>query len=131
MHHETTSGTEQYELPPPIAPNLKEPSFYLPKTSEKGALLEKKLVQLHAQGFPRGLSKSLFFNAKEFPLRIWVVDNSGSMTNTDGHRFVETSNSKKIKVVSCTRWAEIKETVLYHAEISALLQAPTIFRARV
>jgi len=75
-----------------------------------------------------GLSKNLFSNATEFPLRIWVVDNSGSMTNTDGHRFVETSSSKKIKVVSCTRWAEIKETVLYHAEISALLQAPTVFR---
>ena len=50
------------------------------------------------------------------------------MSNTDGHRFVETSSSKNIKVVTCTRWAEIQETVLYHAEISALLQAPTVFR---
>ena len=78
-----------------------------------------------------GLAKSLFSNAIEFPLRIWVVDNSGSMSITDGHRFVETSNSKQVKVVSCTRWAEIKETVLYHAEISALLQAPTVFRVRM
>ena len=61
MHYEKTSATEQHELPPPIAPNLKEPSFYLPKTSEKGALLEKKLVQLHAQGFPRGRYKKTYF----------------------------------------------------------------------
>ena len=77
-----------------------------------------------------GLSKNLFSNATEFPLRIWVVDNSGSMTNTDGHRFVETSSSKKIKVVSCTRWAEIKDAVLCHTAISALLQAPTMLRVR-
>ena len=79
-----------------------------------------------------GLSKNLFSNATEFPLRIWVVDNSGSMTNavTLCHTFVGTSNCFQIEEVACTRWAEMKDTVLHHAEISALLQAPTVFRLR-
>ena len=56
------------------------------------------------------------------------MDNSGSMMMTDDHRFVETLNSRNVIFVSCTRWDEIKETVLYHAGMSALLQAPTVFR---
>ena len=79
-----------------------------------------------------GLSKKLFSNAKEFPLRTWVVDNSGYMTNavTLCHKFVATSNCFQTKEVACTRWAEMKDAVLHHAEISALSQAPTVFRVR-
>ncbi|KAK1743720.1 hypothetical protein QTG54_005317 [Skeletonema marinoi] len=66
--------------------------------------------------------------APNFPLRIWVVDNSGSMQHTDGHRFVETKRQQDVKIVSCSRWDEIKGCVEYHAQISAALEAPTTFR---
>eukprot|EP00566_Odontella_aurita_P011130 CAMPEP_0113533784 /NCGR_PEP_ID=MMETSP0015_2-20120614/4801_1 /TAXON_ID=2838 /ORGANISM="Odontella" /LENGTH=407 /DNA_ID=CAMNT_0000432883 /DNA_START=113 /DNA_END=1336 /DNA_ORIENTATION=- /assembly_acc=CAM_ASM_000160 len=90
-------------------------------TSEQISLLKE-------QGFTEGLARSLAASMAAFPLRIWVVDNSGSMAAVDGHRFVETSKRNEVKVVSCTRWSEIQETVEYHARLAALLKAPTIFR---
>ena len=70
-------------------------------------------------------------NNAAFPLRIWVVDNSGSMTKNDGHRMVETTKKDDVKIVGCTRWTEIQETVDYHAQMAALLQAPTVFRVSI
>ncbi len=80
------------------------------------------------QGFTRGLATSLAQTIKTFPLRIWVVDNSGSMQNTDGHRFVETKRTNDVKIVSCSRWNEIRECVAYHVQMAAVLEAPTTFR---
>jgi len=57
---------------------------------------------------PQGLAEAMTKNNAIFPLRIWVVDNSGSMVKGDGHRFVETKKSDAVKVVACTRWAEIQ-----------------------
>lgn len=54
------------------------------------------------------------------------MDNSGSMAMTDGHRLVGTKTSK-VKIVSCTRWKELQETIEYHAQMAALLSAPTVF----
>merc|ERR1712038_2214329 len=84
--------------------------------------------QLRDQGYTAGLSREILLFTKAFPLRFWVIDNSGSMSNTDGNRLVNTKNQSKIKMVSCTRWKEIQETVNYHAQMAALLQAPTTFR---
>ena len=39
--------------------------------------------------------------------RIWIVDNSGSMQKTDGHRLVETGKRHHVKFVECSRWEEI------------------------
>jgi hypothetical protein len=50
------------------------------------------------------------------------------MATNDGHRIVETNNKNDVKFVSCSRWAEIRETVEYHAQIAALLEIPTVFR---
>jgi hypothetical protein len=41
---------------------------------------------------------------------------------------VETKKKDDVKIVSCTRWTEIQETVDYHAQMASLLQAPTVFR---
>ena len=57
-----------------------------------------------------------------------VVDNSGSMQKVDGHRFVQTKRRSDVKVVSCSRWNELKETIEYHAQMAAALEAPTTFR---
>jgi hypothetical protein len=55
-----------------------------------------------------------------------VVDNSGSMNIGDGSRLMQTNID--VKVVHCTRWAEIQQTVIFHSEMAALLEAPTVFR---
>jgi Mg-chelatase subunit ChlD len=91
-------------------------------------LLDREISSLQDQGFPRGLAKTLSTTNEAFPLRIWVVDNSGSMRMMDGHKILETSNSKDVKLVPCTRWSEIQQTVEYHAQMAHLLKAPTIFR---
>jgi hypothetical protein len=49
------------------------------------------------------------------------------MTSPDGHRLHQTTTNQ-VKVLDCTRWAEIQDTVTYHARIAALLEAPTSFR---
>jgi len=63
-----------------------------------------------------------------FALRIWVVDNSGSMNLRDGHCVADGSTNDNIKMIPCTRWGEIRECVEYHIRMAELLDAPTRFR---
>jgi Mg-chelatase subunit ChlD len=81
---------------------------------------------LKDQGFTSGLADALQTNKRAFPLSIWVVDNSGSMMARDGHRILETKG--KLQFASCTRWAEMQQTVDYHAQMASLLESPTTFR---
>jgi len=99
----------------------------LPK-DQSYKLNESDIRALQQQGFTRGLAETLTRNNIAFPLRVWVVDNSGSMTIRDGHRIIESSQKDKVKLVDCTRWSEIQQTVEYHVQMAALLQAPTVFR---
>lgn len=83
---------------------------------------------LSEQGFTRGLAEALMKNKVAFPMNIWIVDNSGSMNHQDGHRFIATKRKNDIRFVECSRWAEMQQTVDYHAQMAALLESPTIFR---
>jgi uncharacterized protein YegL len=115
---------------PGLGPKGKS-SYRLPSSRRIGefaAVPEQTIQSLMKQGYTRGLATSIAQTIKSFPLRIWVVDNSGSMQHTDGHRFVETRRTQDVKVVNCSRWDEIKGCVEYHAQISAALEAPTTFR---
>lgn len=97
--------------------------------NQKSKVLGQSDIQaLKQQGFTEGLARAMSKNNAAFPIRIWVVDNSGSMTQSDGHRLVETKKKDDVRAVSCTRWREIQETVTYHAQMAALLEAPTVFR---
>ena len=79
-------------------------------------------------GFPHGLVQALEeYHAESFAQRIWILDNSGSMAIGDGYRIVETSDGK-IQGQAVTRWEELRQTALCHAELAALLQLPTQFR---
>mmetsp|Transcript_10978 Transcript_10978/g.15471 ORF Transcript_10978/g.15471 Transcript_10978/m.15471 type:complete len:384 (-) Transcript_10978:35-1186(-) len=88
---------------------------------------EQILPCLIDQGYSSGLARAVYQNSKLFPLRIWVVDNSGSMITGDGKRLVETSKRSKVKLTACSRWAELQECVTYHANMAALMDAPTRF----
>jgi hypothetical protein len=99
----------------------------MPKQKSK-VMTASEIGALREQGFTAGLARAMTQNNAAFPLRIWVVDNSGSMNKADGHRLVESKSRKEVKVVPCTRWTEIQQTVDYHAQMAALLQAPTVFR---
>lgn len=112
----------------PIAPPQHEAPIPVPAPSPPNQLDPNTLSQLTQQGYTTGLANALAESCNSFPLRIWVVDNSGSMNNSDGNRLVPTQSSKDIKCVPCTRWKEIVDTIGYHSQMAALLGAPTIFR---
>ena len=86
------------------------------------------MEQLLQQGFTKGLGMSLEETKEVFALRIWIVDNSGSMQNADGHRIISSTSNEKVKMVPCSRWEEIVECVEYHIKLAGLIQAPTRFR---
>ena len=95
---------------------------------QQDSFTNRTVQSLHSQGFTEGLTEALLRNNRAFPLRIWVVDNSGSMNARDGHRLVETAKQKDVKLVDCTRWAEMQQTVEYHIQMAALTESPTVFR---
>mmetsp|Transcript_6570 Transcript_6570/g.12798 ORF Transcript_6570/g.12798 Transcript_6570/m.12798 type:complete len:384 (-) Transcript_6570:2110-3261(-) len=113
---------------PILPPNAPHGGEYSLRSGIRTSVDEDQIKSLVSQGYTRGLAKALSANNEAFPLRIWVVDNSGSMQKCDGHRIVSTSKKDNVKIVECTRWDEIKECVNYHIQMSALLEAPTTFR---
>jgi hypothetical protein len=114
---------EQHQLP-----NGRSTHVLLPK-QESQHLDSIAMATLMEQGYTKGLAQALTVNKQAFALSIWIIDNSGSMQTRDGHRFVEQKrNQGDLKFVECTRWAEMQQTVDYHAQMAALLKAPTVFR---
>ena len=107
-------------------------NYKLPSSQRNGAVApvpEEQIQQLTNQGYTRGLANSLSNTIKNFPLRIWVVDNSGSMRNTDGHRFVETKRSQDVKVVNCSRCgvkSEIVSSIMPKWQHRSWLQRPFV-----
>jgi hypothetical protein len=116
------------DAPVPSEAHPSNASVTLPISKAKNDMSERATRLLIDQGFSRGLAAALAINTIAFPLRIWVIDNSGSMASNDGSRLVETSKKNHMQYVQCTRWNELQETVKYHAEMAALLKAPTVFR---
>merc|ERR550514_942300 len=82
---------------------------------------------LQSLRLPKGVAEELQRSSQNFPLRIFVVDNSGSMSTTDGHR-VQRSIGGKERVVACSRWEELADSLRWHAELAARLGAQTEFR---
>ena len=82
----------------------------------------RALQFLAAEGFPRGLANQLLKTRTTFPLRYWIVDNSGSMGISDGKK--QTPRGP----VQCTRWEELRETVNFHGRLADVMGSATEFR---
>ena len=114
---------------PPFAPSAPVATRNYQIASGKAVDVSEETVKiLKKQGFSEGLALSLSENNTNFPLRIWIVDNSGSMQKADGHRIIPTRTKNELKIVDSSRWDEIKECVTYHIDMAALLGASTSFR---
>jgi len=119
-------------FPAPVAPPLpnqtKQQNSYTFPYQESTPVEDSslKMSALQKQGFTKGLVHAMTNNIQTFPLRIWVVDNSGSMQISDGHRIIGEQNN--LKIIRSTRWDEIKQCITYHAEMAGLLEAPIAFR---
>jgi hypothetical protein len=118
--------TDVTPLPPPTAPDSSANNAS--QDTKEGPISERQIERLIEQGYTQGLARSLNDSKASFYKRIWIVDNSGSMQKTDGHRLVDVRNNRKVKQVECSRWEEIQECVTYHIELAAAMKAPTVFR---
>jgi hypothetical protein len=90
--------------------------------TKSSTLLDEQTEQLLDMGFPRGLALEMGKTRSVFPVRFWILDNSGSMLTNDGSCIRGSSSFQ------CTRWAELQETVYYHASLAGVMQATTVFR---
>lgn len=87
----------------------------------------RSLNFLASNGMPDGINDLFIKACDQFPLRIWVIDNSGSMQTADGKRLVHGPDGKE-SVVSTSRWAELGDSLMWHAQNAAHLAAPTELR---
>jgi Mg-chelatase subunit ChlD len=115
---------QSYDYPVPLAPPT------APSATDDSQFDNVQVRQmLQQQGYTTSLIEALRRNKLAYAQSIWVVDNSGSMQTRDGHRIVSGKTSESaLKFVECSRWAEMQQTVDYHAQMAALLHAPTTFR---
>ena len=65
-------------------------------------------------GIPSGLSNLLKNN--DIKNRYFIWDNSGSMMKDDGERIISQGNNNK--KITCSRWEELKDTLLFCLKIS-------------
>jgi hypothetical protein len=65
-------------------------------------------------------------SAEDFDLRVWIVDNSGSMQTGDGNRIVRKADGSFANVRS-SRWDELGDSLQFHASLSGGLGAATQF----
>jgi len=130
--HATVVGIGPEPLPAvlvPSAPPLQSDSNATPwSVQEPSELTPSLLSQLHHTGLTKGLATAVRDNALVFPLRVWIIDNSGSMNLVDGHRIVESSRTRQVQIVEATRWEQVLESVNYHAHLASVMNAPTTFR---
>lgn len=87
--------------------------------------LTRRCRILVQQGFTQGLAEEVVLEEERVLFRHWIVDNSGSMLSCDGH--VIRGRQNKARLVTTTRWAELQETIEYHAEMSGLMEATSFF----
>ena len=62
-------------------------------------------------GFPLGLSRALVSSTRVFPVRYWILDNSGSMSTGDSSRLLTTPDGD-VKFVRATRWQELMDAAV-------------------
>lgn len=77
---------------------------------------------MNGESFPSGLIDSMENLLTTYPLRYWVIDNSGSMLKADSERFVNRTTT-----IACSRWSELVSTIKTHADLSGHLEAHSIY----
>lgn len=75
--------------------------------------------------FAHGLSAAAARSVEAHPLRVCILDNSGSMRSGDGKMLAKHNGA--FKTISCTRWKELSEDAIALAKMSEALGARTDF----
>ena len=90
------------------------------KTSAPVAALMEK------HSFPLGLAQQAVASAKGFPIRFWIVDNSGSMGLPDGQKLAKDSTGT-FKMIQATRWQELLKDIEDAGTLSQTVGSRTEF----
>ena len=89
------------DTPPQVDRSI--PSLDSSRVSNNKSFRDTAIPELKAQGYTSGLAQAAVKNRYCFPIRYWIIDNSGSMNKTDGHRILEARKMNKVTFVNCTR----------------------------
>lgn len=76
---------------------------------------EQRREAYETGGLPFGLADVLAREDKEVQLRVFLLDNSGSTSHSDGHLLVKSGDSGFFKLMPATRWEEIRAMAVEQA----------------
>lgn len=88
--------------------------------------IENTKQYLTSNLWPIGLQKTLINSLHKFPIRYFIVDDSGSMNMSDGHRLIHNNNN--YKKVNSTRWNELVDCIKFHSGLAEASKTPIEFR---
>lgn len=91
--------------------------------AENIEMVKGGLVEL---GIPNGLAEVIAQDDSRIGLRIYLLDNSGSMTQTDGNVMLAVGG-ESLQSKSCTRWEEICAFAEDHAKYNLMVGTPCEF----
>ena len=77
-------------------------------------------------GWSKGLMNCLFKSCDKIPIRFYIVDDSGSMNQSDGQRILGVGKDQKL--VNGSRWSELMDCIYFAADLAEEIGAPTEFR---
>ena len=121
-------STTTYAFAPLAASrNAVHQSSHALKLSSSSTSIDGIETDLKSLGMTQGLCDALVRDSIETHQRFWIMDNSGSMSNPDGIRYVQ-SSANDASLFPCTRWKELQETAIYHSQLAGFLQVPTEFQ---
>jgi len=66
------------------------------------------------------LIRNIINISSSYPIRIWIIDNSGSMQTRDAHH-TRGHCQRGLTMVDCTRWEEVQDCVYFQADIAGIL----------
>jgi hypothetical protein len=82
---------------------------------------------LQANRWPVGLQDTFIRSLSSIAIRYFICDDSGSMMSNDGHKFVVATSGER-KLVSCSRWSELVESLKFYSGLSKAGSIPSEFR---
>ena len=107
---------------------------------------------LSRSAWPKGLQNVFIQGIQTIPTRFIICDDSGSMMSNDGHRVVSQGSKARwdqyqlclyktpqfpdimklaiflLRLIGCSRWTEMTESLRFHVGLASAAGAPTEFR---
>lgn len=129
------SRKESFEMIQDVTPDKKwsvKRDCFLERESAYNSSLDVKMNEAKLRGFltskfwPVGVQNIFTRNVRKVPLRIFICDDSGSMVTSDGKRLH--GEGPTTKALTCTRWAELSESLRFHLKLAQEGMLPSEFR---